>query len=629
MIVLFLMTFCWLVLVFSLLSFVLIIRKRLSRSMLFGICIASFVISAFFPLRYVLCNSFLKELVSVTALREKNDVSLGTDVVIRYIDSNYSERSIDNPITGKWAWWDGTYKWSEEWERQGIDSTDTIVMELPVGSDRNITFSAGPNCGRVEITCLGTVQVVDLYRETEELLSVELPDSQHGIFMKDVLLRTAVFAGMDFLVILAVTIFVVFINKKTNWRVLLKWKYEALVFILSFLKIILLGWYPSVADYQYQSSYYLMPYENGFNSRGLTGTLAMLFMGPYIRQEELSLFIFVALVLAYLFASVLIVGWAKREKDWRIGVFLVLLHLLNPLTFLQISDDARPDLYLIIMFLIGVVLINKKRYLQLIPILCVMMVLINETSCTFFVTPMLALLLYSFLKEKDASTLISLVSSAGFTCVTVLGILHLDKGKLMPIDDYIAHMATHTDLVLNYSAFTAEYKDSNYLLKDFSLAMGNQFHPNYELMINTILYFILVIPFVVLFIILWKAIYRKVMFKYSDGEESLFRVKFLYWILVLSSCGGLACMLIAYDYLRFTEFIVIATLANMFTMIRKERLDLRIGDLYLFTPPKRDIPITPFAILIYMGFWGEVSVWPRDVDLFLRIAQVVKNIFYI
>lgn len=597
--------------------------------MLLGICIVSFVISAFFPLRHVLCNPFLKELVSVTALREKNDASLGTDVVIRYIDSNYSERSIDNPINGKWAWWDGTYRWSEEWERQGLAPTDTIVMEVPVGSDRSITFSAGPNYGKAEITCLGTVQVVDLYRVAEELLPIDLPDSQHGVFMKDMLLRTAAFAGMDFLVIIAVTVLAVFINRKTNWRVFLKWKYEALVFILSVLNIIHLGWYPGVADYQYQSSYYLMPYENGFNSRGLTGTLTMLLGGPYIRQKGLSLFIFVVLVLTYLFVSILTVRWAKREKDWRVGIFIVMLYLLNPLTFLQISDDARPDIYLIILFLVGVVLINKKQCLQLIPVLCVLMVLINETSCTFFVAPMLALLLYSFLKERDVSYLISLVSSTGFTCVTVLGILHLDKRKLMPVDDYIAHMSTHTDLVLNYSAFTAEYKDSNSLLKDFSYAMGNQLHQNYELLINTILYFILIIPFVLLFIIIWKAVYRKMMLKYADGRASVFRVKLLYWLLALSSCGGLACMLIAYDYLRFTEFMVIAGLANLFTLIRKERLNLQIGDLYLFTPPKRGVPIAPFAMLIYMGFWGEVSVWPRDVDLFLRLAQVVKNIFCI
>ena len=622
---LFLMTFCWLILVFSLLVFALVMRKRLSHPMLLGICIVSFVISAFFPLRHVLCNPFLKELVSVTALREKNDASLGTDVVIRYIDSNYSERSIDNPINGKWAWWDGTYRWSEEWERQGLAPTDTIVMEVPVGSDRSITFSAGPNYGKAEITCLGTVQVVDLYRVAEELLPIDLPDSQHGVFMKDMLLRTAAFAGMDFLVIIAVTVLAVFINRKTNWRVFLKWKYEALVFILSLINVIVMGWYPNVVDYPV--SYYLMPYENGFNSRGLTGTLAIFLGGPYIKQDELATFIFVVLVLSYLFFSVLITKQAKSESDWRVGLFWVLLYLLSPLTFLQVFDDARPDIYLIILFLVGVVLINKKRYLQIIPILCVLMVLINETSCAFFVAPMLALLLYSFLKERDVSYLISLVSSAGFTCATVLGILHLDKRKLMPLDDFFEHMSRHTNISLNYAAFSAEYKSFDSTVSGFAYEMGNQFHPNNELLVHSILFFILAIPLVILFIILWKAVYRKIMLKYADRSTSVLMVKYLYWVLVLSSCGGLVCMLIAYDYLRFAEFIMIASLANMFTLIRKERLSLQIGDLYMFMPPKRAVPLVPFAILLYVNFWGVVNVWPTDTQFLWTLARILEGLF--
>ena len=88
-----------------------------------------------------------------------------------------------------------------------------------------------------------------------------------------------------------------------------------------------MGWYPNVVDYPV--SYYLMPYENGFNSRGLTGTLAIFLGGPYIKQDELATFIFVVLVLSYLFFSVLITKQAKSESDWRVGLFWVLLYLLS------------------------------------------------------------------------------------------------------------------------------------------------------------------------------------------------------------------------------------------------------------------------------------------------------------
>lgn len=626
---LFLMLLCAFILIFILLCFALITRKQLSHSMLLGICLASFVISMLFPFRYVLSNSFIKEETAVTALHQKNDASFGTDVTIKYIDSNYNKRELNNPSQGKWAWFNGEYKWSEEWEKQGLHPTDTIFMEVPVGNNRSIAFATGPNCGKTLVACLDVSQEVDLYSEGEGILSVALPDSQRGAIVKEGLLRVIALAGTELLIILAVTLLTVFINKKTNWRNLLKWKYEALVFILSFLNIILMGWYPNIIEYQYQTSYYFMPYESGFNSRGLTGTLTLLLGGPYIRQSELSKFIIIILTLTYLFASILIVKQAKMESDWRMGVFWVLLYLLTPLTFIQIHDDARPDVFVIILFILGVILINKKRFLQLIPVFCVVMILINETSCAFFVAPLLALLLYSFLKERDANYLISLVSGAGFSCVTFLKILRLDKSKLMPLDYYFSHMARHTDVALNISAFSAERKDSEYLLKDFALAMGNQYelHPHYELLITTILYFVLIIPFVILFVILWKAVYRKLMIRYAQGSTSLLLIRFQFWILVLSSCGGLACMLMAYDYIRFTEFIMIAALAIIFTLIRKEELVLQIDDLYLFTPPKKYVPITPFVILIYMKFWGTVDVWPRDTEFLARFAEVLRGFF--
>lgn len=622
---LYLMSSCWLILVFILLCFALIMRKRLTHPMLLGICVVSFVISAFFPLRYVLSHSFLKEQVSVTALRIKNDASIGTDVVIQYIDSNHSERKIQNPIEGKWAWWNGAYKWSEEWERQGLDPTDTIVMEVPIGFDRYVTFSTGPSYGKVEIACMETTQMVDLYSEVESLLPVKVPDSYNDDYIKDLILRAAAFVGMEILVILLVTAAAVFLNRKTNWRVLLKWKYEAFVFLLSLLDIIVTGWYPNTLEYPV--SYYFMPYENGFASRGLTGALTILFGGPYVKQSELTSYILVLLTLAYLFGSILIVKCAKMESDWRMGAFWVLLYLLTPFTFLQIFDDARPDIYLIILFLVGVILINKKRFLQLMPVICVVMLLFNETSCLFFVAPLLALLLYFFFREWDAGYFISFVSSATFTCITALALLRLDKGKLMSLDAFFAHMSMHTDVPINYAAFAAEYKDSNYILEDFAYGMGNQFHSNRELLVNTILYFIMLIPFVILFAILWKAVYKKLVVKYKDGGFALLLIKFLYWILLLASCGGVVCMLMAYDYLRFTEFIMIAALASMFTLIHREKLVLRINDLYLFTLPKWEFPVAPFAILLYMKFWGTIDVWPRNIKLLENLAQILKDFF--
>ena len=240
----FLMLSCGFLLLFSLFCFVIFLRRRLSRPLLLGICIITFAVSVPFPMRFVLCNPILKEQVSVTALRERNDASIAFDIIIHYIDTNYSEREIKNPVEGKWAWWGGAYIWSEPWEQEGVNPTDTIVLEIPVGSERSIVFSSGPRCGKAEISCMGISQRVDLFSEEEVYYPVQLPSSNFDDCVKDILLRALAFEGMVILIIIMITIVAVFLNKKTNWKKLLRWKYEFLVFLLSLINMVLVGRYP-------------------------------------------------------------------------------------------------------------------------------------------------------------------------------------------------------------------------------------------------------------------------------------------------------------------------------------------------------------------------------------------------
>ena len=618
----FLKVICEFLLFLNLLCFVLVMRKKLSKPILLGSFIVIFVISLLFPLRYVLCNPILKEQVSITVLREKNDASFGSDVVIQYIDSNYSERSLENPVEGKWAWWNGTYRWSDAWESQGLHPTDTIIMEAPVGYDRYIAFSTGPSYGKVEITCLENIQTVDLYNTVEGILPVKLPASLHD-YIKDRVLRVVAFEGIEILIIASITFVSVVFSRKNMWRHLTKMKWEVYVFLLSVMNIIVMGRYPSIVDWS--GSYYFINYERGFGTRGLIGALTTLIGGPYIEQEGLAVFILTILTLSYLIASILVVNQAKKESDWRIGAFWVLLYLFTPHIFIEIYDCARPDLYLILLFMIAIIMINKKYLIQLMPVVCVAMMLINETSCTFFIAPILALMLYICFREKNPEYFIAFISSAAFTCLLAIQTLFLDKGQLMSLDSYFAHMLLHTDLPLNRGVFITEYADSEYRIMNIAETYGNQVHQHYEALTTFLLYFILIIPLVLLFYILWKAVYKKMVAYHSEGSLSLLSTKFFFWILLLSSCGGAVCMLMAYDYPRYSAFIIIAMLAIVFTLINKEKLILQISDLYLFTPSTRDFPLAPFAVLIYMAFWGTLNSWTRETTLFENLAQIIRD----
>lgn len=622
---LYLIWLCVFLLFSILLCFVLIMRKRLSRQMLLGVCIASFAISVFFPMRWVLCNPILKEQVAITTLKDKNDASLAWDVIINYFDTNYSERRIENPVEGKWAWWDGAYVWFDAWESMGVEPTDTVVFEIPVGDQRSIVFTSGPRCGKAKIVCMGISQQVDLYNQENALLTVQLPPSESGKYERDIRLRVTTFAGMTLATLILIAITTIFLNKRINWRALLKWKYEAFVFLLSLMNIILTGRYPGV--YGYSVTYYFLPYERGFGSRGLTGTMTSLLAGPYVGMKGLTTYILVVLILSYLFGSILIVKLAKKETDGRMGAFWILLYLLTPFILMQSYDDTRPDIYIIIIFILSVIVINKNRFLQLLPALCVVMILLNETSSVFFVAPLLALLLYYAYTQRDVGYFISFLSSAVFTCVTTLGILRLDSEKLVPIDSYYSHMAMHTNVPLDYNAFKAEYKTSTSLVNDFANWMGNQYFTSHELLIQSILFFILVIPFAILLAILWKAVYRKLREKYACGGGSLLVTKFLFGIMVISSCGCMICMLMAVDYIRFTMLIMVASMAIMFTLIHKEKMILHISDLYLFDPPTRELPIVPLAILLYMNAWGVVAMWGPYTPFLEKLALILKDYF--
>lgn len=110
--------------------------------------------------------------VTLTALGQSNPEAVGQEIFIR--DYIIEDEVIlpSNAVEGKWFWLKGHYMWRpEEDPRQPKGTTESIVMEIPVGEFRTINFDSNPWCGMVEVNDGVKTQVIDTYAESYVLLS--------------------------------------------------------------------------------------------------------------------------------------------------------------------------------------------------------------------------------------------------------------------------------------------------------------------------------------------------------------------------------------------------------------------------------------------------------------------------
>lgn len=127
------------------------------------LCLLAFLMSSLLagiPLQY--------DLVKITALNSKNSVSLGKEVYIKNLiidDKIYQPRKLK---TGKWFWGGyGEIRWRpKEDKRQPKNITESIELEVPVGSVRAIVFETHKYRGFVRIQqAKHKEQIIDTYSE--------------------------------------------------------------------------------------------------------------------------------------------------------------------------------------------------------------------------------------------------------------------------------------------------------------------------------------------------------------------------------------------------------------------------------------------------------------------------------
>lgn len=176
--------------------------KLKKQNILYGV-IFRFIICIFIGL---LANEIvglippLKDRVELTALRE--GTGGGYEVFLKSYAVDGKEYEIENAVEGKWFWLGNVYGWrdnkSNGYQPDGV--TDTVVVEVPVGLNRKISFVTGNYKGLVQISISGNEKIVDS-RTTD---TVAIPRSDIGLIIANILWRIALFLLIELIFVFIV-----------------------------------------------------------------------------------------------------------------------------------------------------------------------------------------------------------------------------------------------------------------------------------------------------------------------------------------------------------------------------------------------------------------------------------------
>lgn len=116
--------------------------------------------------------------VTITALNEKNPESRNTQVYLKNISINGSNKKVPEPISGIWTHYNGYYSWfAKDDERVTVDETDGIVLRVAEASKIKLNFLGNPWKGKVKVESNEWETIIDTYAESEngKIISLELP----------------------------------------------------------------------------------------------------------------------------------------------------------------------------------------------------------------------------------------------------------------------------------------------------------------------------------------------------------------------------------------------------------------------------------------------------------------------
>lgn len=564
---------------------IMLLKRKCSMKMVVTWLVAVFAVG-YILASVIQLKTIFAEQYKISAYEDKSPLSADNQVHLYKIRKENRDVKEKN-ITAGWWWNDGTHLIYDD-SIEGM--TDEIVIDVPVGSDREIVFTIANNCGIVRIDALDQdfCVMLDTYCETEGKLDVSIPSSSRKMLFLDAMVKTALFCiGLGLLELLLYYLILKLEAKKDKITNRTKyWLIIALGFSFLFLRYV--GPPPNEVGANYRNLFYFENYELGFLSRGLIGQL-ICEISPYWTELQLYL---LKMFLAIVFTSIVCLSVSRtldRYFELKAALFVVFFLVFQPLTCVLFCDRIRLDICFLILFLLAVLaIVGKTYFMTYLPLLCILLIFVNETTCLTIVPSILALTLYKYVSTEDRrykwSIICTMIASVAAVCVTVT----YGKGGSYSLEDTFAVLSSHYANPLDSDALLAEYFT---LQEHFEYAYSDYVAFWQE----HLAFWLLLIPIFYLIACLYKAVYVQ-----SICHKSK-KIKVAFALLIIASFSSVSAMMIAIDYGRYMLLVFVILMANYFAVIEQEKVPIKLADIYLFNRPQGE-NIMPFIVLVFLAW---------------------------
>lgn len=170
----------------------------------------------------------VQESVRVTALGTKNAQSTNDHICITGYLIDGVNFKLQYPEKGKWAWYpsakgSSTYfcSWFPGDKLQPEDATDYIVLQIPTGKNRSITFLRNPWYGIARVEAGRKTQTVDTWGNNG-IANVSIPDTTRGFYMQAQWEQLPACIAVFFLLVIVTITLVSFTSRAKGAKKMLK-----------------------------------------------------------------------------------------------------------------------------------------------------------------------------------------------------------------------------------------------------------------------------------------------------------------------------------------------------------------------------------------------------------------------
>lgn len=572
---------------------ILVKRKCSKRVMIMTGTIAflmGFVVSALMQYTYFQYDEY-----TITVDEDKNKKATDNQVYLYAIYDGNREIEDINMTEGYWLD-DGEYLVYNK-EFQGI--TNKLVLSIPVGVSRKIIFSKAEFCGKIDIVSdiNGFHQKIDLYNDKIIACEVLLPTSSVKSIFLDRIIKIVLFFVI--MVMVHLTVYTV-VRKICDTRISIRtgtkyaWMLGGGFFILFLVEG---GIFADSGTYQ--NVYYFENYELGFLSRGLIGQL-LCEISPYWSETALSLFKMLLMVILVTIVSVSIGRILVSFFDVSTAYLIVSFIIAAPLTSVAFTDQLRSDICFLLLYLLMIIFINRQGFLLVyIPLLCILVILMNETTSLTVIPSVLALILYMYLSKRDDRYKWLFIASSAVSILTALITTVFGKGTSATAEAEFANMRAHYEGELSQWALSAEYYD---LGQHLTHAYGDY-----------LIYWKEYLAFMIVALLMLYVIGRFFMAAYRKGlSQKKKSIKWAFAIIIVTAFSPISAMMIAIDFGRYSMIIFWILMADFFTIVYQERISIQAEDLYTADERKKGNALYLFVIVAMLSIFRPFKAVPND-----------------